>query len=182
MPLIHQQDPSFGKNYTMKTSMLIALLSVLSMGLHAQSAASDLDFWIGEWDLKWADSDTSFGYGTNSIQRTLADQVIQENFQILAGENAGFLGKSWSVFDARTKAWKQTWVDSQGSYLDFTGGPAPEGFVFQRAALFPNGKTGLQKMVFYDITHDAFTWDWMRSTDGGETWILAWRIWYTRKK
>jgi len=31
-------------------------------------------------------------------------------------------GRSISIFDATDKKWKQTWVDSQGSYLDFVGG------------------------------------------------------------
>ena len=36
------------------------------------------------------------------------------------------------------------------------------------------------RMRFHDIEDDSFTWSWERSTDGGETFSLAWRIAYRR--
>jgi hypothetical protein len=33
-----------------------------------------------------------------------------------------FQGLSFSVYDRKARCWKQTWVDSHGTYLDFTGG------------------------------------------------------------
>ncbi|TNE61083.1 MAG: hypothetical protein EP344_06485 [Bacteroidetes bacterium] len=141
-----------------------------------------LDFWIGTWELRWQDADGREATGTNRIVRELSDQVVCEYFQAHDGQLAGFVGRSWSVYDRNSKTWKQTWVDNQGGYLDFTGGPEGDTFIFQRQVTKPDGTAIHQKMVFYDIRADRFTWDWMRSTDGGTNWQLAWRINYTRQK
>ena len=41
---------------------------------------------------------------------------------------------SVSTFDARAQQWKQTWVDNQGGYLDFTGGWQDDRMILQRDA------------------------------------------------
>lgn len=35
-------------------------------------------------------------------------------------------------------------------------------------------------MRFYDILPGSFTWDWEGTRDGGRTWNLRWRIYYSR--
>ena len=37
------------------------------------------------------------------------------------------------------------------------------------------------RMRFTGITPDSRTWRWERSTDGGETFALAWQLTYTRE-
>ena len=153
----------------------------VSASLQAQAPASDLDFWLGEWNLRWQETDSTEATGTNRITRDLSGQVVGEHFHVLTGQSAGFEGKSWSVYDTRSQSWKQTWVDNQSGYLDFAGGKEGDTFVFQRQFLEKNGKVVQQKMVFRDIRPDAFTWDWMRSDDEGRTWVLNWQIFYSRK-
>ena len=148
----------------------------------AQTPANDLDFWLGAWDLRWQDTDSTQATGTNQITRELDGKVICENFLAQSGQTAGFAGRSWSVFDQRAQTWKQTWVDSQGSYLDFTGGREGDTFVFRRRLTGKDGALIQQKMVFHDIQPDQFVWDWMRSDTDGQTWQLQWRIYYTRRK
>lgn len=87
---------------------------------------------------------------------------------------------SHSVFTSEKK-WKQTWVDNSGGYLDFEGKAEKGRMTFFRTAR-RNGKEIRQRMVFYDIYKDRFTWDWESSADEGETWKLAWRINYKRAK
>ena len=145
------------------------------------SAAHWFDFWTGQWELTW-DNQGVTEKGENHIYRTMNDKVIQENFKATAGSLVGYTGMSVSVYNPRTDQWKQTWVDSQGGYLDFVGGKEGERFFFKRTAAGPNGNSFLQRMVFYDITQDAFMWDWERSTDAGKTWTLQWRIQYQRAK
>ena len=165
----------------MRTVLTLIIMLFVSGLVNAQNPEEFLDFWVGEWNLKWNDTDSTFGYGTNHIKRTLEGKVLEESFQANSGALKGFVGKSWSVFDKRSKQWKQTWVDNQGTYLDFLGGPVEGGFEFRKTATDPKGNELLLKMHFYDIAEDRFTWDWMRSTDDGENWTLVWRIWYERK-
>ncbi|MCB9331470.1 MAG: hypothetical protein H6574_10330 [Lewinellaceae bacterium] len=71
-------------------------------------------FWVGEWNLRWQDSDSTEATGTNHIVRELDHKVICENFEAQNGAFAGFIGRSWSVYDTRTQSWKQTWWITRG--------------------------------------------------------------------
>jgi hypothetical protein len=126
----------------------------------------NLDFWIGEWIC----TDPSDGsIGTNSVSRVLSEKVVEERFHIVDSAGQELNGRSWSVHDPQ-RGWLQTWVDDQGTYLDFTGATMAEGFVFARDG---------QRMVFRDVDRDSFTWDWERRTDAG--WQLVWRLEYQRR-
>jgi len=88
---------------------------------------------------------------------------------------------SVSTLNARTGKWQQTWVDNQGSYLDFIGEFKDSRMVLQRRATI-NGKEVLQRMVWYDIIKDRLQWNWERSEDDGKTWTVVWSIKYLRRK
>jgi hypothetical protein len=94
---------------------------------------------------------------------------VEERFHIVDAAGQELNGRSWSVRDPQ-RGWLQTWVDDQGTYLDFTGGPTAEGFVFARDG---------QRMVFRDVARDTFIWDWERRTGAG--WRLVWRLQYERR-
>ncbi len=133
-----------------------------------------LDFWIGTWVVSWAGG----GRGTNTIRRILDDRVVEESFD--GSDPDGTLrGRSLSVRDPGDGRWRQTWVDSNGSYLDLVGVVADGRISFQRDAIVA-GVSVLQRMVWLDVTPDAFRWEWQRSGDGGATWDLAWAIDYRR--
>jgi len=140
---------------------------------------SSLDFWKGKWNAAWEENGKKEVYGSNTISLEMNGRVIQESFSIHAGENKGFRGQSVSVFDTRVDRWKQTWVDTDGGYLDFTGYKKGNDFYFERAYTGKKGKFIRQRMRFYEITGDSFTWDWEQSVDQGP-WQLIWKIWYNR--
>lgn len=141
----------------------------------SQPEASQFDFWLGEWELEWGED----GRGRNVISRALDDCVIVEDFD---GTPAiGLRGRSVSVFDARSGQWRQTWVDNQGGYLDFSGAFSNSKMVLMRTAML-DGQQFLQRMVWYDISDDRLRWNWERSDDGGVSWEVLWEIRYTRAK
>lgn len=138
--------------------------------------ASQFDFWVGEWDLTWADS----GKGTNSITKPLGSCVIQEQF---ADHEANSLkGMSVSVYDPRTRQWQQTWVDNMGGYMVFTGGWQGDRMILSRETTRPDGTPIMQRMVWRDITPNSLAWDWQSSEDKGANWKTNWQISYVRKK
>jgi hypothetical protein len=139
-----------------------------------QAEAHQFDFWLGKWDLTWADG----GKGTNQITRILDCCVIQENFD--GTPTMDLKGVSVSVFDVRSGQWKQTWVDSSGSYLDFVGGMEDGKMILSRKMLL-DGKPIKQRMVFYNIAENELDWNWERSNDNGATWTVLWHIHYRRK-
>ncbi|MEO0338453.1 MAG: hypothetical protein AAF242_04490 [Bacteroidota bacterium] len=140
------------------------------------------DFWVGTWDATWDEGEGKKGKGINRITKTLDGTVIHENFEILEGQNKDFKGTSISVYQVRFKKWKQAWADNQGGYYDFTGSKNGDERAFQTAVFnTQDGRAITQRMVFKKITDRSMTWDWEASQDGGETWTLNWRIFYTKK-
>lgn len=141
------------------------------------------DFWLGTWEVSWENRNGDKGSGTNHIRRILDGKVIQENFEITQGKQVGFKGRSLSVFNTQTKKWHQTWVDNQGGYFNFVGETDDEKRIFiTKPKKKQNGNTQVQRMVFYEIKKDSFTWDWESSSDEEITWNLNWRIFYKRQK
>jgi len=164
------------------TVLLALILSMIAPTYaHAQGCdsaeARQLDFWLGEWDLTW-----SGGSGTNDITRRFGDCVIEENFSgdMPAGK---YFGHSVSVWNPRKGKWQQTWVDSQGGYLQFTGGVGEDGMMrlFGEPAQIPDGRTQHTRMSWLNVETDSFDWHWERSFDGGKTWEMVWLIHYKRR-
>lgn len=139
-----------------------------------------LDFWVGDWDLTWpAGGNGPAGTGTNRVEKILGGCVIQENFT--GGGAQPFDGQSVSTYSVREKIWKQTWVDDQGGYLDFTGTFQDGEMRLTRHVVGPDGKPRIPRMVFTNIKPDSFDWRYEASVDGGKTWQLNWLIHYKRK-
>lgn len=138
---------------------------------------TQFDFWLGEWELTWGEN----GRGRNTITKILDDKVIQEQFTSLPqGDSPVLVGMSVSVYNEQSQQWQQTWVDNQGSYLDFVGGMVGEQMILSRQAVI-NDEPVVQRMVWKDIEPDSFNWNWERSSDDGQTWQVVWAIEYRRK-
>jgi hypothetical protein len=170
-----------------QTIATVLFLVSLSFGQQAAPAnpcdvpqQKQFDFWVGEWDLTWpGDKPNETAHGVNSIHRTLGNCVVEENFD--GGASMPLRGKSLSTFDSRSGKWKQTWVDNQGSYLDFVGQFENGHMILSRIGAKPDGTKILQRMVWNNITRDEFDWTWESSSDGGKTWKVLWPIHYKRK-
>lgn len=160
--------------------LIVAALLFDATVAHTQQAppippeAAQFDFWVGEWDAVWGDNLR----GVNRISKRW-DRVIVEEFDGKPGMQLE--GHSVSVYDSNERQWKQTWVDDSGSYLDFTG-HFKDGKMTLARSFRKDGKTVHQRMLWYDITPDAFKWNWERSVDAGKTWEVLWKIDYTRRK
>jgi len=135
-------------------------------------AARQFDFWLGEWDCTWH-ADGLEHLGTNSVYADLGGMVVVENFD--GRPSLDFQGLSYSVYDRTAQRWKQTWVDSEGSYLDFAGGFEDGAMDLRRVA-----DGALFRMRWENIEPNGFDWSYARSDDGGATWTALWEIGYSR--
>jgi len=133
---------------------------------------SQLDFWLGHWDVRWGEDKQ----GTNQVERILDGKVIQENFD--GNPGVPFKGKSVSVYHHASGQWKQTWVDSEGNYWDFRGGPDGDTFILTTEDLH-EGQPIYLRMVFYNIAQNELDWVWESSKDR-QTWERRWHLHYTR--
>ena len=163
-----------------KLFFVFLTLPVLAFGQNNDLDEQSYDFWLGKWHAEWTNADGSKGEGLNHIFKVLDGKVLEENFKITKGGQAGFKGKSLSVFNPNKKSWHQAWADNQGGYFDFYGSIEGDRKMFSTQPREKDGKIIQQRMVFYDISKNKFTWDWEATSDGGETWNLQWRINYTR--
>jgi len=157
-------------------TILIPLLASARAQTTPAPETGQFDFWIGNWKCSGesyaANGKTQHTEATNSIKRILGGHVVQESFKA-----QGFNGTSMSVYVPAAKQWRQTWVDDGGGYIALKGGMA-DGKMILSTDVGPKG--GLARMVFHNISHAAFDWDWEKSSDQGKTWKLAWHLHYTR--
>lgn len=130
-----------------------------------------LDFWLGTWIATWEG-----GGGTNAVTRELADAVVVERFEAASPEP--WSGMSVSAYEAASERWRQTWVDSNGSYWHFVGAQTDESTIFATPEPVDADRT-FKRMVFSDVADDAFHWRWESSADG-LTWSERWAIDYRR--
>lgn len=139
--------------------------------------SDDLDFWVGVWKLTWENEAGNIVGGRNNVRRILERKVILEEFN--GGPDLELNGRSFTVYDEKADLWRQTWVDTNGEYMLFEGGPRAGRFVLDRVA-GGDPNAGQFRMVFRDFRWNGFTWDWERSTDGGANWQSVWTIEYRR--
>ncbi|MBL8515371.1 MAG: hypothetical protein JNM76_00265 [Betaproteobacteria bacterium] len=141
--------------------------------------ARQFDFWLGDWTARFAGGDGKTVTGRNTVGTLYDGCVIVEQFDGAPG--SPLKGMSHSVYDGNAKRWKQTWVDNSGGYLDFIGGWEGDRMILTRETE-RNGQRFQQRMVWFDISREAFNWHWERSDDGGKTWKVNWRIAYQRRQ
>lgn len=158
-------------------SFAILVSPVIAQGQKPQrpcdtDAGQQFDFWVGQWDLTWTDAKGNEQKGTNHIRKVLDSCIVEENF-----DGGGFKGRSYSVYNTKTKEWQQTWVDNQGGYLIFTGNMAEKDMVLMgQERQNPKGQKVVNRMVFKDIQKDSLVWHWQTSADDGKTWKDLWVI------
>lgn len=146
--------------------------------------ARRFDFWLGEWNLTWP-AEQAGGEpgatmsGINRIAKLFGPCAIEENFST---DDGSFQGHSVSVYDESSGLWRQTWVDSAGAYLSFTGGMEGADMVLSTEPVHAkDGRIVVNRMVFSDITTDSLFWRWQGSPDGGSAWEDRWTITYRRR-
>ena len=139
-----------------------------------------LDFWVGDWIAEW-ELDGEKGTGTNRVTRDeYGACVITERFRF---DDGSFNGFSISTYRPGPGHWRQTWVDDQGGYFDFFGGPvsgSDYSFVFEDRRV--TEKQPFRRMIFQDVKPDSFTWRWQRRDKASEPWTDRWVINYRRKR
>lgn len=134
-----------------------------------------LDFWVGEWEVRNAQGQA---VGESSIQLILGDCVVFENW---SGRD-GFTGKSFNLYNRRTKKWEQTWVDVSGAIRRFAGEWKDGALHYLAEDFNRKGKPILIKMVLTPQGAGRVRQLSELSADGGATWQPRYDFTYIRKK
>jgi ketosteroid isomerase-like protein len=151
--------------------MLLVIVSAVS---HASPQPADtiacsspeyrqFDFWIGDWDVYDAGSNTSSA--RVRVDRILNGCVLREHYE----DNAGQVGESFTTYDVGRKVWHQTWVTNRGRLLTIEGGPEGGSIRLAGAYFRENGEEvrvrGVWTPVNGDVRESAVV-----SSDAGRTW------------
>ena len=134
--------------------------------------AESFDFWIGEWDCVFEG-----GHAVNTISREFEGKVLTERF--VMDSPKPWRGTSVSVYDPLVDLWRQTWVDSDGSYWHFVGALVDGNPAFGTPGPV-DAPPLFKRMVFSTISADEFDWRWETSPHG-QVWTERWAIRYTRR-
>ena len=122
------------------------------------------DFWVGAWDVYPTGTDRLVAHSL--IERRYDGCAIRENWMPLRGQGGG----SFSAWRPGTSSWRQTWVDSSGAWVEFTGGMDGEAMVLTGPWAGPNGGVGLVRMRYTRAANGAVRQHGQVSTDNGTTW------------
>ncbi len=140
-------------------------------------AYRQLDFWLGTWVVTWQDPQTGqFQTGRNTVRSILGGCVIQEQFD---GAALPLRGMSLSSYHRQKEEWRQLWVDNEGGYLPFGGGPEGDEFVLHLQR--QRDTDPFRRMVWQDIKRNSLTWRWQSRPSASSPWNDVWVISYVRE-
>ena len=162
----------------MRARLAIAGLLVLALPAWAETPAApppppgctapesrQFDFWVGGWDVYVN------GHPDKKVARSLIETLyqgcaIRENWQ--PGRPSA--GGSLSSYVPAEKGWRQTWVDSSGSRVEFTGGWTGQAMVL--TGMWPQAghPTQLTRMTYSRQPDGAVRQLGETSDDQGKTW------------
>jgi len=134
------------------------------------------DFWLGDWDVSTPDGRAA---GRNVITRIAGGCALHENW---AGRG-GFTGQSLNGWNARTRQWQQTWLDSSGGRLDLAGSWRDGAMVLEGSAPHAQsaGATLRHRIAWTPGADGSVRQHWQTSEDGGTTWSTAFDGRYVRR-
>jgi hypothetical protein len=137
-----------------------------------------LDFWIGEWEVKVAGQTV----GTNRIEKVLNGCAVTESWRDAAGGE----GRSLFYYDHLTDVWKQVWVTQNATS---PGGLKEKTLVevlgngslrFQGVIRLADGRSYLDRTTLSPLDGGSVGQRIETSTDGGATWQMRFDAVYVR--
>jgi hypothetical protein len=162
----------------MKAALLVALTLAVPTLANAQTAgppapppgctapeSRQFDFWIGAWDV-YVNGKPDRKVAQSLIENLYLGCAIRENWQI--GRPSA--GGSLSSYVPAEKGWRQTWVDSSGARVEFTGGWTGGAMVLAGVWPQPGHPTQLTRMTYSRQPDGAVRQLGESSDDQGKTW------------
>lgn len=136
------------------------------------------DFWVGEWDVFPNGATTQVA--TSSIEAMFGGCAIRETWKPFKGAGGG----SFSHYDKERRHWRQAWVDSSGTRVDFDGGPADGKMVLTGlwATVAGKSKDGLIRMTYSKQPDGAVRQHGEQSLDHGLSWTTSFDLIYRPRK
>jgi len=141
----------------------------------ADAEHGQFDFWVGRWSVS-----PTAKPGT-VVAASLIEKVygcgIRENWmpKVANGD-----GGSLSIYVPAQKAWRQTWIDASGSYVDFKGRWDGHAMVLTGEWPTPAGVPQLTRMTYTMGADGSVRQAGTVSKDGGKSWTPSFDFTYRK--
>lgn len=123
------------------------------------------DFWIGKWAVH-PKSNPKLHVADSLIEKLYSGCAIRENWMPV--KHAG--GGSLSTYVPERRMWRQFWVDSTASAVDFTGGWDGKRMVLTGVWPAPGNPRQITRMTFTPLADGIVEQAGETSDDDGKTW------------
>jgi hypothetical protein len=134
---------------------------------HCQSSEyRQFDFWIGDWDV-YDTGNSATRVARVRVSAILGGCVLLEEY---AGAD-GHQGRSFSLYDASSKSWHQTWVTNHGEMLAIEGSLESSGaMILNGTDRAPDGRARRVRGRWLPEAGGGVREIAARSLDDGATW------------
>lgn len=139
----------------------------------ANSPASAMNFWVGEWDCYTPDGKLS---GTNHLELVNNDLFVHEQWKDAQGHE----GQSFNFYDIKTGLWHQTWVDSSRQLVMTAEPTTPGELVFEGENFDRAGNIDRRRILVRKLDDGRVYQEGKASPDGKE-WHVTYRLIYMPK-
>jgi hypothetical protein len=168
-------------------SRLARLAAALAcLGLSATAHAADrtgcdgpqshqFDFWVGRWRVS-PTSEPGRQVANSQIEKLYLGCGVRENWAPLKGGGGGSL----NAYVPADHGWRQTWVDSDGSFVQFRGGWNGKAMVLTGRWPQPGHPAQLTRMTYTKGADASVRQLGEVSDDGGRTWKPGFDFTYRR--
>ncbi|HEY0628469.1 MAG TPA: hypothetical protein VGD23_03990 [Sphingomicrobium sp.] len=125
---------------------------------------SQFDFWVGDWTVTPTGKDQPVA--NSLIEKLYAGCAVRENWMPFKGAGGGSLN---NFVDGK---WRQTWVDSANSRVEFEGGLVDGKMVLTGfwKGVNGSGKDALIRMTYSKNADGSVRQHGEQSTDDGKSW------------
>jgi hypothetical protein len=141
----------------------------------AAPASRQFDFWAGSWTVKNPQGKIA---GTNRIETILGGCALQENWSGAGGMS----GTSLNFYDPADGRWHQLWVDGSGTILRLAGGLVDHRMVLEGETPRKTGGAMRHRITWEPLTGGRVRQLWEQSSDGGQSWKVAFDGTYERQR
>jgi glyoxylase-like metal-dependent hydrolase (beta-lactamase superfamily II) len=133
------------------------------------------DFWIGTWEVTGPQGAV---VGHSRVESTHGGCVLLENWTGATGS----VGQSFNSYDRGRGVWHQSWVDNSGTVLLLDGQATDSGMQLSGETTAGDGSVTQQRITWTIEADDGsrVRQRWEASTDGGESWSVAFDGLYQR--
>lgn len=162
----------------MKNVVLIIIIFSLPLIVLGQNPNefNKMDFLVGEWQFNAKSMLPDGSYQDqvffSKVEKIFGGNAHRDNFQYKdANGNLVSYGYTIRTYDHSSKKWKMLWYNHNLSFITEMVGEYKNGeFHFTGNGSDQKGSY-IEKITFYNINENEYSWKSDKSYDGGETWL-----------